>query len=181
VLIAVAIKLTSPGPVLFVQERHGLHGRTFRMFKFRSMHAPDTRHRAGATGDEKPADFKSAKPGDPRITAIGHFLRRTSLDELPQLINVLKGDMSIVGPRPHAVEHNRQFELSIEELMRRHYVKPGITGLAQVRGARGDASDTTRMQRRVELDVEYISNWSIWLDIGIMLRTALRGWTNDQP
>ena len=134
-----------------------------------------------AAGDPTPDDFQQATVGDPRITPIGHFLRKTSLDELPQFINVLKGDMSIVGPRPHAIRHNQQFAGSIAELMRRHYVKPGITGLAQINGARGETRTINDMRRRVELDLAYIRNWSLWLDLKIILLTPLRGFINQQP
>jgi lipopolysaccharide/colanic/teichoic acid biosynthesis glycosyltransferase len=128
-----------------------------------------------------PDDFKQATVGDPRITKIGNFLRKTSLDELPQFINVIKGDMSIVGPRPHAIRHNQQFVGSIAELMRRHYVKPGITGLAQINGARGETRTINDMRRRVDLDLAYIRNWSLWLDLKIILLTPLRGFINRQP
>jgi|GEM_PF-2766983 len=128
-----------------------------------------------------PDDFKQATVGDPRITPIGHFLRKSSLDELPQFINVLRGDMSIVGPRPHAIRHNQQFVGSIAELMRRHYVKPGITGLAQINGARGETRTIQDMRRRVDLDLAYIRNWSLWLDLKIILLTPIRGFINQQP
>ncbi len=131
--------------------------------------------------DPTPDDFKQATVGDPRITPIGHFLRKSSLDELPQFINVLKGDMSIVGPRPHAIRHNQQFVGSIAELMRRHYVKPGITGLAQINGARGETRTINDMRRRVDLDLAYIRNWSLWLDLKIILLTPIRGFINQQP
>jgi lipopolysaccharide/colanic/teichoic acid biosynthesis glycosyltransferase len=137
----------------------------------------------GRDGREEPApdDFKQATVGDPRITPLGHFLRKTSLDELPQFINVLKGDMSIVGPRPHAIRHNQQYVGSIAELMRRHYVKPGITGLAQINGARGETRTINDMRRRVVLDLTYIRNWSLWLDLKIILLTPIRGFINRQP
>lgn len=131
--------------------------------------------------DPTPDDFKQATVGDPRITPIGNFLRKTSLDELPQFLNVLRGDMSIVGPRPHAIRHNQQFAGSIAELMRRHYVKPGITGLAQINGARGETRTINDMRRRVELDLAYIRNWSLWLDLKIILLTPIRGFINRQP
>jgi hypothetical protein len=128
-----------------------------------------------------PDDFKQATVGDPRITSIGNFLRKTSLDELPQFINVIKGDMSIVGPRPHAIRHNQQYAGTIAELMRRHYVKPGITGLAQINGARGETRTINDMRRRVDLDLTYIRTWSLWLDLKIILLTPLRGFINRQP
>ncbi len=195
---AIAVRLSSPGPIVFAQPRHGLGGKVFRVYKFRTMRQdplPDPpqaedgddtttrRLRAfRATGGElRPTAFIQAREGDPRITAVGAFLRRTSIDELPQLFNVLKGDMSLVGPRPHATGHNRQFADSIQELMRRHYVKPGITGLAQVSGARGRTSSTTAMQRRVDYDLEYITNWSLWLDVRIILMTFVWGILTKEP
>jgi lipopolysaccharide/colanic/teichoic acid biosynthesis glycosyltransferase len=131
--------------------------------------------------DLLPDDFKQATANDARITPLGNFLRKTSLDELPQFINVIKGDMSIVGPRPHAIRHNEQFRGSIAELMRRHYVKPGITGLAQINGERGETRTISDMRRRVELDLAYIRNWSLMLDLKIIMLTALRGFFNRQP
>ena len=136
---------------------------------------------AQAVGDMRPDDFRQATANDPRITRLGHFLRKTSLDELPQFLNVLKGDMSIVGPRPHAIRHNEQYTHTIAELMRRHYVKPGITGLAQVNGARGETRTVRDMRRRIQLDLAYIRNWSLWLDLRIILVTPLRGLMNNQP
>jgi lipopolysaccharide/colanic/teichoic acid biosynthesis glycosyltransferase len=293
--VAVAIKLTSPGPILFVQPRHGLHGRVFRMFKFRSMyHAPaaepsdpglaleakdavataaaepalepaleqfeigsdprleiepepepeeilvgghhvfgdrvaaELQHEASASGlhrartvrfprsrggsggaesrdeylptddstriqvvrrkettgkygDQRTTDFVQATDRDPRITPIGRFIRKTSLDELPQIFNVLRGDMSLVGPRPHAIKHNAQYTESIGELMRRHYVKPGITGLAQVSGARGETATVHDMQRRINYDLQYIREWSLWLDLKIIVKTIFKGFVNNQP
>ncbi|MFM2091364.1 MAG: GumD protein [Planctomycetota bacterium] len=258
-VVAVLIKLTSPGPVLFVQERHGLGGRVIRVFKFRSMRAarpgeapmapsaalepkvqaadgatlaavtrdgievpptplamdgsdavgpgagtgihrrrsrvevvgavdPETRRTVrtpaptrAATGDAKPDDFKQATKNDPRITPLGAFLRKSSLDELPQLLNVLRGDMSIVGPRPHAIRHNEQFTGDIADLMRRHYVKPGITGLAQISGARGETRTVVDMRKRVQYDLEYIRTWSLWLDLRIIAMTLVKGFINRQP
>jgi len=265
-LVAVAIKLTSPGPVLFVQDRHGQHGKHIRVYKFRSMYTPkpgspppvapnlaalepkkpdvsleivgsveenqklidsDTlapatpstkrRHRslrvdavAGQNsktetvstektrtatapystpmlmpmpnaGDLTPDHFVQATANDPRVTRVGAFIRKTSLDELPQLLNVLKGDMSIVGPRPHPLKLNRQYCSTITELMRRHYMKPGITGLAQVNGARGETRVEADMRKRVSYDLEYIRNWSLWLDLRIILKTAYKGFINNQP
>ena len=134
-----------------------------------------------AVGDLRPDDFRQATSNDPRITRLGHFLRKTSLDELPQFLNVLKGDMSIVGPRPHAIRHNEQYTHTIAELMRRHYVKPGITGLAQVNGARGETRTVRDMRRRIHFDLAYIRNWSLWLDLRIIVMTPLRGLVNNQP
>jgi lipopolysaccharide/colanic/teichoic acid biosynthesis glycosyltransferase len=142
---------------------------------------PTPHHPTERANDPAPDDFKQATVGDPRITPIGHFLRKSSLDELPQFLNVLRGDMSIVGPRPHAIRHNQQFAGSIAELMRRHYVKPGITGLAQINGARGETRTINDMRRRVELDLAYIRNWSLWLDLKIILLTPIRGFINRQP
>ena len=132
-------------------------------------------------GDLRPEDFRQASADDPRITRLGHFLRRTSLDELPQFFNVILGDMSIVGPRPHAIRHNEQFAKTIAELMRRHYVKPGITGLAQVNGSRGETRTVNDMRRRLYYDLYYIRNWSIWLDLWIIVMTPFRGFINRQP
>ena len=143
--------------------------------------APTPHRRGDGAADPTPNDFKQATVGDARITSIGNFLRKTSLDELPQFINVLTGDMSIVGPRPHAIRHNQQFAGSIAELMRRHYVKPGITGLAQINGARGETRTVNDMRRRIDLDLAYIRNWSLWLDLKIILLTPLRGFINRQP
>ncbi len=298
--VAIAIKLSSPGPVFFVQERHGFRGRIIRVFKFRTMrHAPakpvvssenesgarsaaleqriekpervektaagethvfrhhrqsalknapehredsdlvppgsitppplpirtendgdpgtagsitppprpvrrgdaapstslsgrlhlfDTFHLPGgespnqiAAGDTTPEDFVQATRNDPRITPLGAFLRKSSLDELPQFFNVLKGDMSIVGPRPHAIKHNRQYNEDISELMWRHYVKPGITGLAQISGARGETRTVAEMRKRITYDLMYIRNWSLWLDMKIIVLTVLKGFINRQP
>ena len=194
-LIALAIKLTSPGPVLFVQERHGLHGRVIRVLKFRTMRGdaeataspPTPLAVPGGTdsGSYAPAGidsaFRQAVRNDPRVTPLGRFLRNSSLDELPQFLNVLRGDMSVVGPRPHAVAHNDQFVDSIGDLMRRHYVKPGITGLAQISGARGETRTIESMRRRVQYDLAYIRGWSLWLDLKIIALTALKGFYNRQP
>lgn len=159
--IAIAIKLDSPGPVFFRQERGGWNGETFRIWKFRSMHlhCPE----AGVV--------KQAHKDDSRITRVGALLRRTSLDEFPQLMNVLIGDMSLVGPRPHALEHDREYAQRITDYFARHHIKPGITGLAQVRGYRGETRDINQMVQRVESDIEYINNWSLWLDLTILVRT----------
>lgn len=165
-IIAVAIKITSKGPVLFKQDRHGEKGNLIQIYKFRSMCVHDE-------GDS----VTQATKGDSRITPLGAFLRKTSLDELPQFINVLRGDMSIVGPRPHAVVHNLQYRDSIDSYMRRHGVKPGITGWAQVNGLRGETDTLDKMERRVEADMHYINNWSLWLDIKIIVLTVFRGFT----
>jgi putative colanic acid biosysnthesis UDP-glucose lipid carrier transferase len=235
-VVALAIKITSPGPVFFTQPRHGIYGRPIRVFKFRTMHhrqpvSTNTRHQqstvgllaphgltpalalpfasgsagivdsAGTTttlqmslakdvqerngamvyGDRSPDDFVQATANDPRITPLGAFLRRTSIDELPQFLNVLLGDMSIVGPRPHPLKLNQQYCESVRELMRRHYVKPGITGLAQINGSRGETRTVHDMKRRIDLDMQYIRNWSIWLDLKIIFLTVWRGFKNGQP
>jgi len=159
--VAIAIKLDSPGPVLFRQVRHGFNGRPFRCYKFRSMTVMED-------GDVVP----QAQKRDARVTRVGYWLRRLSIDELPQLLNVFSGDMSLVGPRPHASAHDRYFTSVIEKYAFRHHVKSGITGWAQVRGARGETDTLDKMQRRVELDLWYINNWSIWLDFSIMIRTV---------
>jgi len=224
--VAVAVKVSSPGPVFFIQDRHGLHGKAIKVLKFRSMRCkplaaapsavaivqasakeadtdtpPEGLTSSGGGGGnrrspistsdsgglavamrvESAAEFKQATKDDPRITTVGKFIRRTSLDELPQLINVFLGDMSLVGPRPHAIKHNQEFSESIDDLMRRHYVKPGITGLAQVSGARGETKSVDDMRRRVTYDLEYIRNWSLWLDGRILFMTIFKGFWNNQP
>ncbi len=158
-LIAILIKLSSPGPVLFKQQRHGWNGKVFKMWKFRSMRLHDDK------------EVKQATRHDPRITPIGRFIRRTSIDELPQLFNVLQGRMSLVGPRPHAVAHNNYYTGKIRAYMARHRIKPGITGWAQINGCRGETETLDKMQKRVELDLAYINSWSIWLDIKIIIKT----------
>ena len=158
--IALAVKLTSPGPAVFKQRRYGLNGEEIVVYKFRSM-----------TVSEDGAQIVQAQKDDPRITRVGAFLRRTSLDELPQFINVLQGRMSIVGPRPHAVAHNELYRKLIRGYMLRHKVKPGITGWAQVNGLRGETQDLEKMQARIEHDLHYLQNWSIWLDLWIIMRT----------
>ncbi|WP_439519112.1 undecaprenyl-phosphate glucose phosphotransferase [Hydrogenophaga sp.] len=161
-VIALAIKLDSPGPVFFRQARMGWSGKVFHIWKFRSMfvHQPE----AGVV--------KQAQRNDPRVTRVGAFLRKTSLDELPQVFNVLRGEMSLVGPRPHAVQHDKEYSQGIDTYFARHNIKPGITGLAQVRGLRGETIEIDRMQQRIEADIEYINNWSLWLDLTILLRTV---------
>jgi putative colanic acid biosynthesis UDP-glucose lipid carrier transferase len=160
-LIALAVRLDSPGPVFFRQARLGWGGKTFHIWKFRSMyvHQPE-----GGT-------VKQASRGDPRITRVGAILRRTSLDELPQILNVLRGEMSLVGPRPHAIQHDHEYARQISHYFARHNIKPGITGLAQVRGFRGETHRLEQMVLRVESDIEYINNWSLWMDLAILLRT----------
>jgi exopolysaccharide biosynthesis polyprenyl glycosylphosphotransferase len=234
-IVALIIKLTSPGPAFFVQQRHGLYGRPIRVFKFRTMNHNATLAAKGfrlhdsttllgaqpamalsglgradqeQRADPKPEqstrnllvvadaavkkksrhggeyatdDFVQATANDSRITAVGSFLRKSSIDELPQFINVLLGDMSIVGPRPHPLKLNQQYAASVHDLMRRHYVKPGITGLAQISGARGETRTLEDMKRRVELDMRYIRGWSLWLDLRIIVMTIFKGFINRQP
>lgn len=156
---AIAVKLSSPGPVLFKQKRLGWNGKVIKVWKFRSMRVHDD------------SQVKQATREDPRITGVGRFIRRTSLDELPQLFNVLQGHMSLVGPRPHAMAHNDYYTGKIEAYMARHRIKPGITGLAQVSGYRGETDTLEKMERRVEHDIAYINNWSLWLDIKILIKT----------
>jgi len=163
-LIAAVVKLSSPGPVFFRQKRYGIDGRSIEVWKFRSMRVM-----------ENDANVVQATRGDNRITPIGAFLRRTSLDELPQFINVLQGDMSIVGPRPHAVAHNEQYRGQINSYMLRHKVKPGITGWAQVNGWRGETDTLDKMQKRIEHDLAYIHNWSLWWDLKIVFLTVFKG------
>jgi putative colanic acid biosynthesis UDP-glucose lipid carrier transferase len=164
-LLALAVKLSSPGPILFLQDRYGLDGRRFRIFKFRTM-------RVMEAGDQP--GLRQASRHDPRVTPVGRLLRRWSLDELPQLLNVLRGDMSLVGPRPHAVQHNELYRTQIPGYMQRHAFRPGITGLAQVEGWRGETATLEAMARRVEADLRYQNQWSLKLDVKILLKTLLR-------
>ena len=159
-VIALAVRLTSRGRVIFKQKRYGLNGEEILVFKFRSM-----------TVCEDGADVVQATRGDARITPIGRFLRRTSLDELPQIFNVLLGHMSFVGPRPHAIAHNEQYRKLISGYMLRHKVRPGITGWAQVNGCRGETDTVEKMAERVRYDLEYLQHWSLWLDVRILIRT----------
>ncbi|WP_247766800.1 MULTISPECIES: undecaprenyl-phosphate glucose phosphotransferase [unclassified Bradyrhizobium] len=161
---AILIKLSSKGPVFFRQTRHGFGGRAFKIFKFRTMRVLED----GPT-------IRQAEKNDPRVTPIGKWLRKTSIDELPQLFNVLKGEMSLVGPRPHAAAHNTEYEQIIGNYAFRHHVKPGITGWAQVNGYRGETRTLELMQKRVEYDLWYINNWSIALDLKVIFLTALTG------
>ncbi len=160
-VVALSIKLTSRGPVFFKQDRHGWDGAVFKIWKFRSMFLHE----------ELNGEVQQATKNDVRITPIGNFLRRTSIDELPQLINVLIGEMSLVGPRPHAVAHNDYYDDHIDSYLLRHRIKPGITGLAQVNGCRGETEEMEKMRQRVEYDVAYINNWSLWLDVKILCKT----------
>lgn len=160
-VVAFLVWQGSAGPIIFRQNRHGWDGRVIEVWKFRSMYVHDDN------------EVHQAKRGDSRVTPIGRFLRRTSIDELPQLINVLQGSMSLVGPRPHAVEHNEFYANEIRSYRIRHRIKPGITGWAQVNGCRGETETVEKMLRRVEMDVAYINNWSIWLDIKILIKTPI--------
>jgi putative colanic acid biosynthesis UDP-glucose lipid carrier transferase len=159
--IAVAVRMSSPGPIIFRQRRYGLYGEEIIVYKFRSMKVMEN-------GDA----VVQARQNDDRVTRIGRFLRRTSLDELPQFINVLQGRMSIVGPRPHAVAHNEQYRKLIKGYMLRHKVKPGITGWAQVNGLRGETATLDKMEARIQYDLDYLRNWSLWLDLWIVLKTV---------
>ncbi len=160
-IIAAAVKFTSPGPIIFKQRRYGLDGEEILVYKFRSMSVT-----------EDGGNIQQAQKNDSRITPLGAFLRRTSLDELPQFINVLQGRMSIVGPRPHAVAHNELYRKLIKGYMVRHKVKPGITGWAQVNGYRGETDTLDKMQGRIDYDLDYLRNWSLQLDIDIILKTV---------
>ncbi len=166
-VLALAVKLTSKGPVIFKQRRYGIDGKPIAVWKFRSM-----------TVTEDDDQVTQATKDDSRLTPIGAFIRGTSLDELPQFINVLVGDMSIVGPRPHAIAHNEQYRKLILGYMLRHKVKPGITGLAQVNGWRGETDTLDKMEKRIEYDLEYIRSWSLWLDLKIVFFTIFKGFIN---
>ncbi|HHG1099517.1 TPA: undecaprenyl-phosphate glucose phosphotransferase [Klebsiella pneumoniae] len=166
-VIACAVKFTSPGPVIFRQIRYGMDGKPIKIWKFRSMSVMEN--------DE---NVIQATKNDARITKVGKFLRSTSLDELPQFFNVLFGQMSVVGPRPHAVAHNEQYRSLIQGYMLRHKVKPGITGLAQINGWRGETDTLEKMEKRIEFDLLYIRGWSIWLDLKIIFLTVFKGFVN---
>ncbi|MBI1910216.1 MAG: undecaprenyl-phosphate glucose phosphotransferase [Deltaproteobacteria bacterium] len=163
-VVTVLVKKTSTGPVLYKQTRYGLHGEEIKVFKFRTM-----------VTCEDDASFIQAKKSDPRVTRVGSFLRKTSIDELPQFLNVLRGEMSIVGPRPHPVKLNEQYRHLVRGYMLRHKVKPGITGWAQINGWRGETETLEKMKKRVEYDLEYIRNWSLGLDLKIILLTIFKG------
>lgn len=167
-VIACLVKISSPGPVIYKQKRYGWGGRSISVYKFRSM----------KIHQESAGILTQAMKGDLRITPLGSFLRKTSLDELPQFINVLQGRMSIVGPRPHAVEHNEFYKLKVTQYMQRHMVKPGITGWAQVNGYRGETDTLDKMEKRVEYDLYYIENWSLSLDLKIIFMTIFKGFVN---
>ncbi|MGI9277750.1 MAG: undecaprenyl-phosphate glucose phosphotransferase [Endozoicomonas sp.] len=166
--VAITVKLSSSGPVLFKQYRHGANGKRIKVYKFRSM----------KVHEEKAGQVTQASKNDSRITPVGSFIRRTSLDELPQFINVIQGRMSIVGPRPHAMAHNEEYKDLVDSYMKRHKVKPGITGLAQVNGFRGETDTLDKMQKRVEMDLKYINTWSLFLDLKIIFLTVFKGFVN---
>lgn len=168
--IAAAVKLDSKGPVFFKQKRYGLNNEVINVLKFRSMYVE--------TGQDG-SNVQQAQKKDPRITRVGEFIRKTSLDELPQFINVLMGEMSIVGPRPHAVSHNEQYARLIDEYVARHRVKPGITGWAQVNGLRGETDTIEKMEQRVRHDLYYIENWSLFFDVRIIFKTLFVGFVNE--
>lgn len=168
IAVAVGVKLSSPGPVLFKQDRYGLGGRKIKVWKFRSMKVM-----------ENDAVVTQATKNDPRVTKFGAFIRRTSLDELPQFLNVLQGSMSIVGPRPHAVAHNEQYRKIVDNYMIRHKIKPGITGWAQINGYRGETETVDKMEKRVRYDIQYMQNWSLWLDIKIIFLTVFKGFVSE--
>ena len=162
ILTAILVKTTSPGPILFIQKRHGWDGSILVVYKFRSM----------KIHQEVDGLVTQASRDDDRVTTVGKFIRRTSIDELPQLFNVLGGSMSLVGPRPHAIAHNAFYKGKISAYMSRHRIKPGLTGLAQVNGFRGETETIEKMQNRVNYDLAYINNWSLWLDIEILYKTV---------
>jgi Undecaprenyl-phosphate glucose phosphotransferase len=164
--VAAAVKFTSPGPVLFRQKRHGFNNQLVEVYKFRSMF----------TNQSDATAAKLVTKGDPRVTPVGRIIRKTSLDELPQLFNVLKGELSLVGPRPHATAcraGERLYQDVVDGYSARHRMKPGITGLAQIHGWRGETDTEEKLQRRVELDIQYIDNWSIWMDLYILAMTPI--------
>lgn len=167
IVISLLIKFDSRGPALFCQNRNGRNKEVIRVYKFRTMY------------QDQDASFKQARKGDPRVTRIGAFLRRTSLDELPQLFNVIQGSMSLVGPRPHPLALDESFKIIIPALSSRYSVKPGITGWAQISGYRGETSKVSDMVSRIEHDRQYIRSWSLWLDAKILVLTVFKGWTHE--
>ncbi|RJG01086.1 undecaprenyl-phosphate glucose phosphotransferase [Noviherbaspirillum sedimenti] len=168
IVLAIGIKISSPGPVFFKQPRLGLNGKKIDVYKFRSMKV-----------HLETGVVTQASRNDPRVTPFGHFLRRTSLDELPQFINVLRGDMSVVGPRPHALQHNDKYKDLLELYMLRHRVKPGITGWAQIHGHRGETDTVEKMRKRLQFDLYYIRNWSFLMDMKIIIWTTFKGWSGN--
>lgn len=167
-IMAVIIKLDSKGPVFFVQKRNGLNNREFKCFKFRSMEVNEL------------ADIEQVSKNDARITKVGKFIRKTSIDELPQFLNVLLGDMSVVGPRPHMVSHTNMYAERIDKFMVRHFIKPGITGLAQTKGFRGEVESDNDIINRVRYDIFYMEKWSILLDLKIIFNTVYNTLKGDQ-
>jgi len=167
-VVAVAVKMSSPGPVFFRQPRHGWNGDIIKVWKFRSMRV----HAEGEVAQQ-------ATRSDSRVTRVGAFIRKTSIDEIPQLINVLLGEMALVGPRPHAVSHNQYYSDKILAYMARHRIKPGITGLAQISGLRGETETIEKMQLRVAKDLDYINHWSLWLDLKILVKTPFTLFSRD--
>jgi putative colanic acid biosynthesis UDP-glucose lipid carrier transferase len=168
-VIALAIRLESSGPAMFLQTRVGFNGRTFRIYKFRTM----------STCEDGPVVVQATR-NDKRVTHLGNLLRKLSIDEVPQLLNVLRGEMSLVGPRPHAIAHDNEYDRLIATYAIRHKIKPGITGWAQVNGFRGETPEIGMMKQRVESDIWYIEYWSLWLDIRILLLTMFRVWKSDR-
>ena len=166
--VAIGIRMQSPGKLLFIQRRTGMDGKDFNCLKFRSMH------------ENADSDIRQATKDDPRKFPFGNFMRKTNIDELPQFWNVLRGDMSIVGPRPHMLAHTEQYSSLIGKYMVRHFVKPGITGWAQVTGFRGETSELWQMEGRVERDIYYIQHWSIWLDLRIVWMTVKNVFNKDE-
>lgn len=161
-LVGLLVRLESPGPALFIQRRGGYRGRTFLIWKFRTMRSMDDGHVVAQAGAD-----------DPRVTPLGRLLRRTNIDELPQLMNVLKGEMSLVGPRPHAVSHDRMFTTITGDYVQRQCARPGMSGLAQVSGSRGETRDVESVCERVKHDLDYVRNWSLWLDLKIIAKTLM--------
>ena len=167
-ILALVIRIQSPGPIFFRQLRTGINGKDFYCYKFRSMHV------------NKDADTLQATKNDPRKFAFGNFMRKSNIDELPQFFNVLMGQMSVVGPRPHMLHHTEVYRELIDKYMVRHYVKPGITGWAQVTGFRGETKELWQMEGRIERDIWYIENWSPWLDIRIIWLTTKQIFIHDE-
>lgn len=168
VIVGILIKISSPGPILFKQKRTGIYGEEFDCYKFRTMRV------------NQQADLVQAREDDPRKTKIGDFMRRTNLDEFPQFVNVLVGDMSVVGPRPHMLKHTEQYSAIIDKYMVRHLVKPGLTGWAQVTGYRGETKTLEQMEGRVKRDVWYLENWSFFLDLKIIVVTVWNMFTGER-
>ncbi|MEM5387312.1 undecaprenyl-phosphate glucose phosphotransferase [Paraburkholderia phymatum] len=167
--IAIAVKISSPGPILFRQYRKGMNGEVFSIYKFRTMFH----------GADKPGIVVQARRGDTRVTRVGRFLRSTSLDELPQFLNVLKGEMSVVGPRPHAVEHDEYYKDLVQDYMFRYRIKPGVTGWAQVNGYRGETAEIEKMEARIKCDIFYIRHWTFWMDMKIIALTIINGFMGE--